>query len=165
MAFVLVQHLSPKHKSILPDIIQGYTHMKVFQAEDGMTVMPNCIYIIPPNRDLAILNGALHLYEIPEPRSLHLPIDFFSAPLQKINAVGPSVLSYRAPAATGLRGSGRLKVRAVWSLSRNPIPRNMTACLAELWIQVWLILCCPLMRYRVISLNMSRMHSANKKQL
>src|SRR5512145_447752 len=51
MAFVLVQHLAPDHKSILSDLIKRYTRMNVFQVEDGMAVKPNCAYIIPPNRD------------------------------------------------------------------------------------------------------------------
>lgn len=77
MAFVLVQHLAPDHKSILTEIIQGYTHMQVFEAEDGMAVRPNCVYIIPPNRDMAFLSGTLQLLEPSEPRGHRLPIDFF----------------------------------------------------------------------------------------
>src|SRR5512141_3363030 len=42
-----------------------------------MAVQPNCAYIIPPNRDMAFLNGALHLLEPAAPRGLRLPIDFF----------------------------------------------------------------------------------------
>lgn len=76
MAFVLVQHLAPDHKSILTDIIRSYTRMKVFEVEDGMRVMPNCAYIIPPNRDMAFLNGDLHLLEPTMPRGQRLPIDF-----------------------------------------------------------------------------------------
>ncbi len=53
MAFVLVQHLAPDHKSILTDLIRRYTRMQVFEVEDGMTVQQNCAYIIPPNRDMA----------------------------------------------------------------------------------------------------------------
>ena len=63
MAFVLVQHLAPDHKSMLTDLIQRYTRMKVFEVEDGMKVAPNCAYIIPPNKDMAFLNGALQLLE------------------------------------------------------------------------------------------------------
>jgi len=48
MAFVLVQHLAPDHKSVLTDLIRRYTRMQVFEVEDGMTVQPNCAYIIPP---------------------------------------------------------------------------------------------------------------------
>lgn len=77
MAFVLVQHLAPDHKSILTELIRKYTRMQVFEVEDGMVVMPNCVYIIPPNHDMAFLNGTLHLLEPAMPRGRRLPIDFF----------------------------------------------------------------------------------------
>ena len=77
MAFVLVQHLAPDHKSILTGLVQRYTRMEVQEVVDGMQVRPNCVYIIPPNHDLAFLNGALHLLEPGAPRGLRLPIDFF----------------------------------------------------------------------------------------
>ncbi len=77
MAFVLVQHLAPDHKSILTDLVKRYTRMQVFEVEDGMAVAPNCTYIIPPNRDMAFLNGTLQLLEPALPRGMRLPIDFF----------------------------------------------------------------------------------------
>ena len=77
MAFVLVQHLAPDHKSILTDLVKRYTQMRVFEVEDGMAVKPNCAYIIPPNRDMAFLNGLLQLLEPAAPRGQRLPIDFF----------------------------------------------------------------------------------------
>lgn len=77
MAFVLVQHLAPDHKSILSDLIKRYTRMQVFEVEDGMEVRPNCAYIIPPNRDMAFLHGRLYLSEPLASRGLRLPIDFF----------------------------------------------------------------------------------------
>ena len=77
MAFVLVQHLAPDHKSILTDLIQRCTRMQVFEVEDGMKVQPNCAYIIPPNCDMAFLNGALQLLPPAAPRGQRLPIDFF----------------------------------------------------------------------------------------
>ncbi len=77
MAFVLVQHLAPDHKSILTELIQRYTRMKVFEARDGMAVKANCAYIIPPNRDMAFLNGVLQLFEPSKPHGQRLPIDFF----------------------------------------------------------------------------------------
>ena len=46
MAFVLVQHLAPDHKSILTDLIRRHTRMRVFEVEDGVVVEQNCIYII-----------------------------------------------------------------------------------------------------------------------
>jgi two-component system CheB/CheR fusion protein len=77
MAFVLVQHLAPDHESILTDLIRRYTRMDVSQVEDGMVVHPNCVYIIPPDRDMAFLNGTLQLLEPSAPRGQRLPINFF----------------------------------------------------------------------------------------
>jgi two-component system, chemotaxis family, CheB/CheR fusion protein len=59
MAFILVQHLAPNHKSILAELVRRYTRMQVFEVTDGMTIQPNCTYIIPPNRDMALINGTL----------------------------------------------------------------------------------------------------------
>ena len=108
MAFVLVQHLAPDHKSILTDLIRRYTRMQVFEVEDGMKVLPNCAYIIPPNRDMAFLNGALQLMEPAAPRGQRLPIDFFFRSLaqdQRERAIG-IVLS-------GTGSDGTLGVRAI----------------------------------------------------
>jgi two-component system CheB/CheR fusion protein len=91
MAFVLVQHLDPNHKSILSELIRRYTRLPVFEVEDGMVVQPNCIYVIPPGHDLALLNGALQLLEPSEPRGQRLPIDFFFRSLaqeQRERAIG-----------------------------------------------------------------------------
>ena len=77
MAFVFVQHLARDHKSILSELVRRYTKMEVFEVADGMVVKPNCTYIIPPNRDMAIVNGALQLLEPTLARGIRLPIDFF----------------------------------------------------------------------------------------
>jgi two-component system CheB/CheR fusion protein len=91
MAFVLVQHLAPDHKSILCELIRRYTRMQVFEVENGMVVQVNCVYVIPPNFDMAMLHGALHLLDPVAPRGQRLPIDYFFASLaqdQGENAVG-----------------------------------------------------------------------------
>ena len=108
MAFVLVQHLAPDHKSLLAELIRRYTRMQVFEVEDGMMVQPNCAYIIPPNRDMAFLNGTLQLLEPSAPHGLRLPIDFFFRSLaqdQGERAIG-IVLS-------GTGSDGTLGVRAI----------------------------------------------------
>ena len=108
MAFVLVQHLAPGHKSILSDLIRRYTRMQVFEVEDGMAVKPNCAYIIPPNYDMAFMQGALHLLEPVAPRGQRLPIDYFFQSLaadQREHAIGV-VLS-------GTGSDGTLGVHAI----------------------------------------------------
>ncbi len=77
IAFVIVQHLDPNHDSMLVDIIRRYTRMDVLQAEDGMSVQPDTIYIIPPNRDMSLMHRTLYLTKPEAARGLRLPIDFF----------------------------------------------------------------------------------------
>jgi two-component system CheB/CheR fusion protein len=91
IAFVLIQHLDPDHKSILCEIIQRYTSMKVFEVEDGMRIEPHCVYIIPPKYDIAIFNDTLKLVTPLEARGHRLPIDFFFTSLaeaKKEDAIG-----------------------------------------------------------------------------
>src|SRR5476651_2151543 len=77
MAFVIIQHLDPTHKGMMPELLQRATAMKVTQVKDRMKVRPDCVYVIPPNRDLSLLHGRLHLLAPATPRGLRLPIDFF----------------------------------------------------------------------------------------
>ena len=108
MAFVVVQHLAPDHKSLLTELIRRFTRMDVFEVEDGMEVRPNCAYIIPPNHDMALLNGRLQLLPPMAPRGHRLPIDFFFRSLaesQRELAIG-IVLS-------GTGSDGTLGARAI----------------------------------------------------
>jgi two-component system, chemotaxis family, CheB/CheR fusion protein len=77
LAYVVVQHLDPTHKGILVELLQRCTPMPVVQIKDRTRVQPNHVYVIPPNRDLSILHGVLHLLEPAAPRGLRLPIDHF----------------------------------------------------------------------------------------
>ena len=77
MAFVVVSHLDPNHVSIMPELIQKSTKMKLFQAEDGMILEPNHVYVAPANRDIAIFHGIIQLIEPVEAHGFRLPIDFF----------------------------------------------------------------------------------------
>ena len=77
LAFVVIQHLDPTLKGMMPELLQRTTAMKVVQVKDGLLVRPGCVYVIPPNKDMSILHGKLHLLEPVAPRGLRLPIDFF----------------------------------------------------------------------------------------
>ena len=77
MAFVLVPHLDPGHASMLSEILQRNTTMPVLEAQDQIKIQPNHVYVIPPNKDMAIFHGAISL-SVPElARGLRLPIDAF----------------------------------------------------------------------------------------
>jgi two-component system CheB/CheR fusion protein len=77
LAFVLVSHLDPHHNSMLPELIQNKTKMKVKQIEDNMKVAANQVYVIPPDKELSILNGTLQLLTRKLPEANHRPIDSF----------------------------------------------------------------------------------------
>ena len=134
MAFVLVQHLAPDHKSILSDLIRRYTRMQVFQVEDGMVVQPNCAYIIPPNCDMAFLNGALQLLEPSAPRGQRLPIDFFFRSLaqdQHERAIGIVLSGTGSDGSLGVRAikgaGGMVMVQNTGSTEFDGMPRSAIA--------------------------------------
>lgn len=77
MAFVLVPHLDPGHESLLTEILQRSTAMPVMQARDQGAVAPNHVYVIPPNREMAIFNGLLQLSAPELARGQRMPIDTF----------------------------------------------------------------------------------------
>ncbi len=86
VAFVIIQHLDPNHKSILTELVQRFTSMKVNQITSGMKVMPNCVYIIPPGFEVNLHINQLILNELPKPRTFRLPIDnFFKSLAQNRN--------------------------------------------------------------------------------
>src|SRR5262249_163414 len=80
MAFVLVQHLDPRHASSMPELLSRSTKMPVQQATDGMPVKPNQVYIIPPNATLTLDDGSLRVVTPQHDLGRRTPIDtFFSS--------------------------------------------------------------------------------------
>ena len=134
MAFVLVQHLAPDHKSILTELISRYTHMQVFEVEDGMAVKPNCAYIIPPNRNMAFLNGTLHLTEPSAPHGHRLPIDFFFQSLAQDQRERAICIVLSGTGSDGTQGARAIKGEGGMVMTQNPdsteydgMPRSVIA--------------------------------------
>ena len=134
MAFVLVQHLAPDHKSILVDLVRRYTRMQVFEVEDGMQVQINCTYIIPPNRDMAFLNGHLQLLEPSAPRGQRLPIDYFFRSLaqdQHERSIGIILSGTGSDGTAGARAikgeAGMVMVQRPESTEFDGMPRSALA--------------------------------------
>jgi two-component system, chemotaxis family, CheB/CheR fusion protein len=131
MAFVLVQHLDPTHKSILSELIRRYTSMKVLEVEDGMLVEPNSVFVIPPNRYMGILHGKLHLLEPTALPGHRTPIDYFFRTLaedQKENAICIVLSGTGTEGTLGLRtvkGEGGMgMVQDPESANYDGMPRN-----------------------------------------
>ncbi len=77
MAYVVIQHLDPTHKGAMVELPQRASSIPVVEVKDRQKVEPDCVYVIPPNKDMSILHGVLHLMPQTSPRGLNLPIDFF----------------------------------------------------------------------------------------
>ena len=134
MAFVLVQHLSPDHKSVLVELVKRYTRMQVFEAEDGMVVRPDCAYIIPPNHDLQLVDGALRLKRHDELRRPRLTIDHFFTSLavaQRERAICIVMSGTGSDGTLGLReikGEGGLTIaQSPESAEHDGMPRSAIA--------------------------------------
>jgi two-component system CheB/CheR fusion protein len=131
MAFVIVQHLDPTRKGIMPELLQRATGMKVFQVKDRTLVRPECVYVIPPNKDLSILHGILHLLEPAAPRGLRLPIDFFLRALaqdQQERSIGVILSGMGSDGTLGLRAikekAGVVLVQEPASAKFDGMPRS-----------------------------------------
>jgi len=75
LAFVFVQHLAPTHTSMLAEILQRATRMRVLEVHDEPVVERDCVYVIPPARVMTIRNGRLEL--TPRGQAPHHPVDDF----------------------------------------------------------------------------------------
>jgi two-component system CheB/CheR fusion protein len=135
MTFIIIQHLSPNHKSMMVDLLSRHTEMPVKQAEDGLITQPNHIYLIPPNHNLKIFKGALLVTEQSRgDGNLSLPIDIFFKSLaedQEDKSVG-IVLS--GTGSDGVRGiqaikehHGMVMVQTTESSRFDGMPRNAIA--------------------------------------
>lgn len=106
MAFVIVQHLDPTSKGFMSELLQRSSGLRVVQVKDRTPVQPNGIYVIPPNKDMSILHGVLHLLAPSTPRGLRLPIDFFFRSLaqdQQEHSVGVILSGMGSDGTLGLR--------------------------------------------------------------
>ena len=131
MAFVVIQHLDPTHKGIMPELLQRISKMPVSQATDRVKLQPDHVYVIPPNKDMSILRGALHLFEPTASRGLRLPIDFFLRALAEDRqeaSVGVILSGMGSDGTLGLRAikdkAGLTLVQAPASAKFDGMPRS-----------------------------------------
>ena len=108
MAFVLIQHLSPDHESLLTEILARATTMVVKEAENGMKVEPNQVYVIPPNTKMILLAGLLELSPREKVFGKYMPGDAFFASLAADR--GHKAI---AVVLSGGDGDGSLGIRAI----------------------------------------------------
>jgi two-component system CheB/CheR fusion protein len=131
MAYVVIQHLDPTQKGMLPELLQRISKMKVFQVKDRMAIKPNCVYVIPPNKSMSILKGRLYLFEPVETRGLRLPIDFFLRSLaddRREQSIGIILSGMGSDGSIGIRAikenNGIVMVQDPATAKYDSMPRN-----------------------------------------
>lgn len=131
MAFVIIQHLDPTRKGMMPELLQRVTPMNVIQAKNSLKVKKNNVYVIPPNHDLSILHDTLYLIEPIKPRGLHLPIDYFFRALADDRREQAVAIILSGMGSDGTLGIKAIKEKGGLALVQDPttakfdsMPRN-----------------------------------------
>ena len=121
LAYVVVQHLDPTQKAMLTELLQRATAMPVHEARASMRVEPGMVYVIPPNTELTVVGGRLHLAEPAQPRGLRLPIDKLFCSLardQGERAIGVVLSGMGADGTLGLQA---IKRQGGLTLAQEPV--------------------------------------------
>ncbi|MFW5639678.1 MAG: chemotaxis protein CheB [Thermodesulfobacteriota bacterium] len=131
MGFVVVQHLSPDYKSLMVELLSKHTRMSVFRAEDGHPVHPDCVYLIPPKKNMTIERSKLRLREKDSQSGINLPIDIFFRSLAKDRGETAIGIILSGTGSDGMRGvraikesGGMVMVQDEESARFNGMPRS-----------------------------------------
>src|SRR5688572_12527352 len=111
MAFVVIMHLSPTHESTLADLLSRTTKMKVVQAVDGVKVLPNHVYVIPPGQDLTAIDGHLRLKPLEMERGKRVVVDLFFRSLADTHGPHAAAIILSGADGDGALGIKRIKER------------------------------------------------------
>ncbi len=131
-AFVIIQHLSPDYKSLMPELLHRHTKMPIRQAEEGLLVEPGTIYLNQPKKNLTIFHGKLFFAQQEE--GLNLPIDIFFRSLaedQGEQAVGVILSGTGTDGTRGIRAikvaGGMVMVQDEESAQFDGMPKSATS--------------------------------------
>ncbi len=134
IAFMIIQHLSPKHKSIMGSLLSKCTTMEVLDLKDGMKIEPNHVYLNPPDKNVMIMNGKIHLMEPIRTGGINLSIDcFFKSMAEDLGekAIGIILSGTATDGTLGLKaikaGGGIAMVQDPDSAKYDGMPRSAIA--------------------------------------
>jgi len=120
MAFAVVVHLSPEHSSILPEILGRFTRMEVFAAQNGQPVKANCVYVIPPGKHLATVDGHLRLTDIVATKGVRVAVDLFFRSLADSHGPHAAAIVLSGADGDGALGIKRVKERGGLTIAQDP---------------------------------------------
>jgi len=120
LAWVVVVHLSPEHKSMLAELLQPHVNMPVIQVSKTMKLEPDKVYVIPPNANLNTIDTHLRLSALEDKRNERAPIDHFFVTLAKVHdgkAIGVILTGTGSDGTIGLK---EIKSRGGLTIVQNP---------------------------------------------
>src|SRR6185295_4604332 len=131
LAFVLIQHLSPRHESLISELLSQLTAMPVRQVAEETVVEPNHVYVMAPSLTLTIDDCVLYTNRAPRFRGQRSPIDRFFRSLaedQEDEAIGIILSGTGTDGALGLKAirerGGLTMVQAPQTASSDSMPRS-----------------------------------------
>ena len=119
MSFVLIQHLDPTHESLMAELVGRFTTMPVHQANEGMVVRPDCVYIIPPDKTLTIVDDRLHIQKFEQRRGMRTPIDEFLRSLAERGQKAVGII-LSGTASDGTQGLREIKLHGGLTIAQDP---------------------------------------------
>ncbi len=120
LCFVIIQHLSSDHKSLLVELVAKHTHMHVAEAIHGAEVRAGCVYVIPNNKLLAIDGGKLQLSEKEQERGPNLAIDHFLYSLAHEMGENAIAVILSGTGSDGTRGGEAIREAGGFVLVQDP---------------------------------------------
>jgi two-component system, chemotaxis family, CheB/CheR fusion protein len=148
MAFVLVQHLDPSHKSMMANLLAPHTGMPILEAQEGMRLEPNHVYLNPPGRYLALHSGVFEVSLAAPAQSPRMPFDFLLQSLAEEVGERAVCVILSGTASDGSVGARAIKAAGGLAIAQDPseaqydgMPRNAIATgvvdlilpLAKMW--------------------------------
>lgn len=120
LAYIVVQHMDPTHKAMLGELLQRWTAMPVREATQSQRVEPDKVYVIPPNAELTVVGGMLHLVDSMQPRGMRLPIDVLFASLARDQGERAIGVVLSGMGSDGLLGLQAIKTQGGLTLAQQP---------------------------------------------
>ena len=120
-SFIIAQHLSPTHKSMMVELLSRITNIPVIEIQNGMIIKPKTIYMTPENTDIAVNNGRIYLKSIEQAFSPKPSVNYFFSTLAadfKERAIGVILSGTGSDGAYGIRS---IKAEGGITLAQSPM--------------------------------------------
>ncbi|EMR02074.1 chemotaxis protein CheB [Cesiribacter andamanensis] len=119
-SFVVVQHLSPTHKSLMDELLTKHTQMKVVKAEEGVHIRPNQVYLIPAGKNMTVRHGKLRLTDKADSSGPNMAIDIFLKSLAQDKKDRAIAIILSGTGTDGTRGIEAIKQQGGLVLVQDP---------------------------------------------